>query len=205
LDRAALTARRPGESLRFLGAPRNPFCSERVQPGAIPFFLPEGQSLQSLLQTFADSGMQGQIIGPHGSGKSALLSHLALTARALGWRVCAFRSPSAPRFADASCLFADEWESHPAWRRLYLRALCRRRGIGLLVAAHRDMGFPTLWRAGITLEMTRQIADYLLDGWQVERPSDALLNDLYARHQGNLRLILFSLYDWYESCQTRRL
>lgn len=200
-----LTACRPGESLRFLGAPHNPFCSERVQPGAIPFFLPEGQSLPSLLQLLADSGMWGQIIGPHGSGKSALLSHLAQTARALGWRVCAFRSPSVPRFADASNLFADEWESYSAWRRLYLRAVCRRRGVGLLVCAHRDRGFPTLWSTGITLETTRRITDYLLDGWQAERPSDALLNDLYVRHQGNLRLILFSLYDWYESCQNLRL
>jgi hypothetical protein len=202
LDKAVLTVGAPGRSLRFHGAPSNPFCSERVKPGAIPIFLPEGQSLESLLQTFADSGMQGQILGPHGSGKSTLLNHLATAARARGWRVCAFRSPSAPRFIDASCLFADEWESHPLWRRHFLRIVCRRRGTGLLVAAHRDMGFPLLWRAEITSETTRRVVNHLLTGWQTESPSDALLKDLFQRHQGNLRLILFSLYDWYEACQT---
>ncbi len=205
MDKAVLTVGAPGRSLRFHGAPSNPFCSERVKPGAIPFFLPEGESLGSLLQTFADSGMQGQILGPHGSGKSTLLHHLAMTADALGWRVCAFRSPSAPCFADASCLFADEWESLSQWRRVLLRAACRRREVGLLVATHRDAGLPTLWRAEITPETTRRVVDHLLTDWQTESPSDALLNDLFQRHQGNLRLILFALYDWYETRRDRPL
>ena len=54
----------------------NPFSSRYVRPGAIPFFFPEDCRVELLLSRLEENGWQGEILGRHGSGKSALLAHL---------------------------------------------------------------------------------------------------------------------------------
>src|SRR5687768_16842271 len=62
----------------------NPFSTRFTRPGAIPFILPPGQSLESLVERLQQQGWWGQIIGPHGSGKSTLLASLVPVLEASG-------------------------------------------------------------------------------------------------------------------------
>ena len=62
----------------------NPFCSKRIKPGAIPFYFPEGITMDTLLEFLVLNGWCGQIIGPHGSGKSTLLAALVPRIREVG-------------------------------------------------------------------------------------------------------------------------
>jgi hypothetical protein len=83
-------------------------------------------------------------------------------------------------------------------QRTWLKWNCRRRGTGLLVTAHRDVGLPPLWTAQPSVELAQRVVARLLGqddaGWlrgeQVER--------LFAEHRGNVRELLFALYDLYE-------
>ena len=73
----------------------------------------------------------------------------------------------------------------------------------MLVTAHDDLGLPPLWRTDTSADLARRVVARLLrdcdDGWlsagQVER--------LFAAHRGNLREVLFALYDLYEQHQRR--
>ena len=75
---------------------------------------------------------------------------------------------------------------------------CIGAGAGLLVTAHGDTGLPTLWRAEPDLSLARRVVDHLLAEWESVRVPEPLLDTLFRRREGNLRLVLFDLYDWYE-------
>ena len=55
-----------------------------------------------------------------------------------------------------------------------------------------------LWRAEPDLCLARRVVDHLLAEWESVRVPEPLLNTLFRRREGNLRLVLFDLYDWYE-------
>ena len=69
-------------------AVENPFCTRRVRPGALPFLLPDDQPLPRLVDRLRRQGWWGQIIGAHGSGKSALLASLVPAIEQAGLSVC---------------------------------------------------------------------------------------------------------------------
>ena len=59
------------------GKPHNPFSSERIRPGALTYLTGEGESVDDLIDRLEGTGFRGQIVGPHGTGKSTLLADLA--------------------------------------------------------------------------------------------------------------------------------
>ena len=183
------------------GATHNPFSSARVQPGALPFFLPPGISLSELLRRFAAASRRGQIVGRHGAGKSSLLARLAQTARAEGqivWEGVAEEAERLRALSGATTLFIDGAERLPPYRFAKFRRRCIGAGAGLLVTAHRDAGLPTLWQAEPDLFLACRVVDHLLAEWESVRVPEPLLDTLFRRREGNLRLVLFDLYDWYE-------
>ena len=64
----------------------NPFCTSRIQPGATPFIFPPGDSISQLVDRLREDNWWGQIIGPHGSGKSALLATITAAVERAGRR-----------------------------------------------------------------------------------------------------------------------
>src|SRR5262249_23632578 len=81
--RGAIPARErgtcPGGPLMTAAVPPlsgNPFATRRVRPGAIPFLFPTGESVGQLLDRLRAAGWWGQVVGPHGSGKSTLVAAL---------------------------------------------------------------------------------------------------------------------------------
>jgi len=186
----------------------NPFCSRRVRPGALPYRFAAGETAAGLVRRLGRSGWRGQIVGPHGSGKSALLAALVPAIEEAGRPTFAIelhdgqrRLPLSlrrtPGLDGSTVLIIDGYEQLSHWQRFRVRRFCRRRGLGLLVTAHTAVGLPELWQTASDLELARQIVEQL----QREYPSRVTSEDVaerFARREGDMREMLFDLYDLYE-------
>jgi hypothetical protein len=197
----------------------NPFSTRYVRPGALPFFFADGQSADALVERLRASGWWGEIVGPHGSGKSALLSALAPRLDQAGRSLLIVelhdgqrRLP--PGVLDRSerpaetLLIVDGYEQLSWWSRWRLKQTCRLRGWGLLVATHRPAGLPRLATTRTDLDLARHIVAYLLgraageggSGGRAAR-ADAVTDqdviECFASSGGDLREMLFMLYDRY--------
>ena len=186
----------------------NPFCSRRVRPGGIPYLFAPGESAAELVDRLRDSGWWGQIVGPHGSGKSALLAALMPAIEAAGRRTVLIElhdgqrqmPPDFRRRLDAGCptvLIVDGYEQLSLWQRLRLRRFCRRGGMGLLLTAHAPVGLPDLCHTSVTPELAQQIVERLQRG-HPPRIAAADVAERFACQSGDLRETLFDLYDLYE-------
>ena len=193
--------------------PSNPFSTRFVRPGAMAFRFPQGQSAATLVESLAAAGWRGQIVGPHGSGKSTLVAALVAALAAASRPAAVFalhdRQRRLPRGwqrqaarAAARLVIVDGYEQLGWLGRRALNRACRRHGWGLLVTAHRDAGFPTLASTSTSLALAEQITEHLLPPGQsaIDRPCVARA---FAASRGNLREMLFALYDRYED-QARR-
>lgn len=190
----------------------NPFCSRRVRPGGIPYLFASGESAQQLVDRLRQNAWWGQVVGPHGSGKSALLAALIPAIERAGRRTLLVelhdgqrRLPlDFKRSGDLDCstvLIVDGYEQLGFWHRFRLKRFCRRRGLGLLLTAHAPVGMPDLLHTSATPELARQIVEQL----QRDHPPHVTAPDVakrFADHGGDLREVLFDLYDLYE--QRRR-
>ena len=94
-------------------------------------------------------------------------------------------------------MIVDGYEQLGWWARRKLHRQCERRKWGLVVTAHAPVGLPTLATTGTTPELAQALVERLLPG---DGPiSVADVAERFARHGGNLREILFDLYDLYEA------
>jgi hypothetical protein len=95
-------------------------------------------------------------------------------------------------------VIVDGYEQLSFWSRLRLKLVCRRRGWGLLVTAHRNVGFPTLFHTRPSLEVAQAVVRRLLAAGESNISPEAVAES-FAQCQGNLRETLFVLYDRYET------
>ena len=196
------------------GAPANPFSVRFHQPGALPFHFRENESARGLWQRFVEADRRGEIVGSHGTGKTTLLRTLEETARATGEEILTitlhngerwptallrmFTRPSPPAAPQTLILDGAEQLAPVAWQalRLGLRLRCR----GLLVTTHRPLGLPLLYRTSIDHERANWVVRQVLaqnPGLPALVGLDSLPEALQAC-RGNLREVLFRLYDLYE-------
>ncbi len=194
----------------------NPFSAHRIRPGAIPYHFPPGHTAEGLLARLEQSGWQGQIVGPHGTGKSTLLAALRPLIERRGKATLLYELHDRQRYlpvkagqeelTGGSLLIVDGYEQLSLWSRIRLRRLCRRRRLGLLVTTHRPAALPVLFRTQSSCQLALRLARELLRG---EAEGDEVIavdevSRLFAEHQGNLREVLFGLYDLYELNRQRR-
>jgi len=210
----------------------NPFSARSIRPGALPFLFPAGQSAAQLIDRLRLDHWWGEIVGPHGSGKSALVAALIPAMEAAGGHVVLvelhngqrrlphdfyraihkrgqnyFPEVSSPKrhaterkenSSDPFCVVVvDGYEQLSFLSRFWLRRCCRRRRLGLLVTAHGSVGLPELFRSAATLARAERIVSELLRG----RPQHVSMQEVaerFSRYGGNLREMLFDLYDLYE-------
>ena len=222
---------------RTTAVKRNPFRARQISPGRLPYLFPEGQHIGQVVERFISSGMRGQIIGPHGTGKSTLLENLANVLRQRDYQVHQVSlSPTPPvprrlrplrllqkdiakRHRDGPLVPSNEQPSSTCdnrliaidgcevaswWERCRFFRVARRTGWGILVTSHRDLGLPTLWKTDVTLETALRIIHAIV---ALEKPSsemtgqsrqlvrDDVVERLLAKHHGDMREVLFSLYD----------
>ncbi len=182
------------------GAVHNPFCSERVRPGSIGYLLPPNRSIECLVQDLEKTGFIGQIVGPHGAGKSTLLYSLAAELTRRGYHPKLEEAGRCERSsaAEGEIILLDSAERES---RRHLRNRARgisRAGGGLVLTTHSDLGLPTLLQASVSPGTAHLIVCALLEGWEVEPPTETVVAELLSRHEGNMRFALFELYDWFE-------
>jgi hypothetical protein len=172
----------------------NPFASDRVE--RLRYRLPEGLTWDELLQRLAALRFRAAIVGPHGHGKTTLLEELAprLTARDFRVRTVTLRQDERradwKRFRNLGrddVLFLDGAELLGPLAWLRVRLSCRRAG-GLIVTSHRPGRLPTLLECKTTPELLASLARELT-GEELET------GELFARHDGNLRLAFWEMYD----------
>jgi len=179
----------------------NPFASHRVEA------LPYRQSTMSwpdLLRRLDALGGRAALVGCKGSGKTTLMEELS---HRLAEPVVLVRIPgSDPRpnrtairqlprpVTTAHTILIDGAEQLGplAWRNILNRT---RRARRLVATLHKPGRLPTLITCTTDPELLRQLVEELA-------PNDATalqptLDDLFRRHQGNIRSCLRELYDVY--------
>lgn len=186
----------------------NPFATNRVRPGAIDYWFPAGTTCEQLVERLRENAWWGQIIGPHGSGKSTLLHTLrpALEQNGRQLREFTLRQGQRQLPADAwrgtisrtTLIVVDGFEQLGWWSRRRLQSACRRSDCGLLVTAHRNVGLPELFRVVPSPETARHLVAELLRENDPRLLSQNEVTQCFERHGGNLREMLFALYDLYE-------
>jgi hypothetical protein len=151
-----------------------------------------------------DASWCGQIVGPHGTGKTTLLAAIEPELRRMGrttitvtpgrgsWRATlasAWRRTCVP-----TQLIVDGYEQLGLLARWRLHRWCRQAGHGLLVTTHRPARLPIIYRTLSSLdtahELVRQLTEntaIVIDPQFVERA--------FRAHDGNLREVFFDLYD----------
>lgn len=188
--------------MSVLPARENPFATDRVL--TIRYRPPHGD-WDELLAKLARLDYRAAIVGPEGSGKTTLLEDLAAPLERRDFRVRRLRlSRERPRFdrvalrafwaslepRDAILFDGAEQLGRWGWRRFRFRA---RRAAGLVITSHRPRMLPTLITCRTSPELLRDIVGELYPTRAAE--FNSLLDALYAKHEGNLRLVLRELYD----------
>ena len=195
----------------------NPFASRFIRPGAIPFFDSDDFTFDGVVEALRDNGGWGQIVGPHGCGKSTLLQHLTERFETDGTTVLsfAFRESNKPNGPARSLktklaliekepggvnniqVTLDGFEQLNWWHRLRMIRICSKAGVPLLVTTHRPLNrLPIIASIELTAAIAERVTRHLFDdaGFIEKLDFGSLLN----RHNGNMREILFDLYDRYQ-------
>lgn len=191
----------------------NPFATRFVRPGAIEFLLPEGQTLDSLVDTLDLHGWRGQILGPHGTGKSTLLHSLQPVLverlRLLAWftqnngeRSLNVTEADAAQWSSQTLVIVDGYEQLGWLAKRWLTATCDRTSAGLLVTTHTDMGLPTIFATQPSATLLQEVVAELTTLTNGIISADDV-SHCYQQHAGNLREALFALYDLYELRRTQ--
>ena len=153
----------------------NPFSTRHIRPGALPYLFPSGCDARHLIERLRDQEWRGEIVGPHGSGKSSLIASLVPAAHEAGRKTLLLelhdgqrRLPVDLRRVDAPAgsmlVIVDGYEQLSAWNRWRLRRLCRQRGLGILVTSHTATGLPRLFSTSVDASLAQAVVRLLLDG-----------------------------------------
>ncbi|MEX2170114.1 MAG: hypothetical protein WD851_12455 [Pirellulales bacterium] len=187
----------------------NPFASHRTRPGVLEFCFPAGVSAESLVNQLSRHHWRGQIVGPHGVGKSTLIAALLpeLHRREICTRAVALhdgqrRLPvgflKSHNLGGKLVFIVDGYEQLSYLERLKLSWHCWLCGRGLLITTHSPaVRLMTL----LTPVPSAALMTHLMH--KLQGGSEPLVNDHAAsvsffRHGGNLREVWFDLYDQYE-------
>jgi hypothetical protein len=187
----------------------NPFATRFTRPGALPFLFDGDESAAAIVARFVAAGGRGAIVGPHGSGKSTLLETLrpALCEAGMnpivhtlhdGQRRLSREHPLPSQSNDV--LVIDGYEQLNWWGRREVRRAVQHASAGLLVTSHAAVaGLPTIFTTRPTWELSRRVVRELTPSLPALNLSEDELRRRYEQCNGNLRELLFKLYDLYES------
>jgi hypothetical protein len=176
------------------------------------FHFPAGQEESTLVERLRVNHWRGQIVGPHGTGKSTLLAALVPALEAAGRRVrfvtlhegdrrLSFSRADWNQLSDRCVLILDGYEQLGRLARWSVDLRCRRRGCGLLITTHRDLGLPLLFTTNSRLALAIELARELLPPGE-QTIQDADIEAAWRERGGNLREMLFDLYDLFELRRT---
>lgn len=183
----------------------NPFSASFTQPGEVPFCFGPGESVEALVEKVR-STQATQITGPHGSGKSTLLAALMHSLKRNRFSIehhilrdnQSRLTLESGMPASNSVFIVDGYEQLSIWSRWRLSRHIRRFDRKLIVTAHRDVGFTTLYETRVNPEIVRRVVSQLV-GDAHDYNSRELIEKLLEKHGQNLREMLFELFDIWRS------
>lgn len=190
----------------------NPFSSRFTHPDKMDFQFAPGPRLQQIMYRLWDTDCWGEIVGPHGSGKSTLIALLVKQANRFGISPHLFSLHDKQRAMPTgwkqdvwdqfepgrkTMVIVDGFEQLSRFARWRLRRTCSLKKWGLLVTAHTTVDLPTLYRTATSMQLTLLLVDSLQQGSPLSI-SPAQIEQAYQRHNGNLRLVFHDLFDQYE-------
>jgi len=199
----------------------NPFSTCFVKPGKLPLVGIDSETLSKLVDRFVESGWLGQIVGPHGVGKTTLTFAIVekllkrwsngddfesilvcrLTIDSIrstrGTEVQQIGSGEAPR----RIFVVDGIERLSQLDRMALIYHCRRKDVGLLATTHRRVfGLPELTQWKSSKQTFRNIVERLLSERADKHAiSDETTDRVFDQCEGNIRESLMCLYDIIEA------
>lgn len=174
----------------------NPFASRRIDGLSFRY---RAEDIDDLVAALTTNGGRGAVIGPHGSGKTTLVEnvadrvggeivkiHLATdTNRPLD---SAIRSLP-PVVAPTHTILLDGAEQLGPWSWWRVHRRIRTAGT-IVITSHAPGRFPTVYECSTDPELLVDlVAELAPEG------VDADLDELYQRHDGNIRLCFRELYD----------
>jgi len=182
----------------------NPFATKFVRPGRLPYLFYD-EHPQDIVAQLEQQQWHGQIVGPHGTGKSTLLHSLTphLKNAERNVELVVLTSEARPRvqidrrWAPSTQLIVDGFEQLSWWQRRQLIRRCRKKDMGLLTTSHRVLHQPTLLRTQPSLALFRSIVAKLVADHDV-MISASEIRECFLTHQPNVREMLFGLYDLVE-------
>ncbi len=185
----------------------NPFSTRYIKPGSIQFESDEIE-LSGIIRVLQICG-QGQIVGPHGSGKSTLVASLlresqfdSIEVRHLVCRsglkeIMTLQTGST---VQPQLLVIDGFEQFGWLARAAIQQFCRKQRMLLLITSHKSIaGLPVLARLSPSSEKFVELAGRL----QAQTGSRLTVNDaealqVFVECGGNMREGFMSLYDRYQ-------
>jgi len=188
---------------------RNPFTARRIAPGTLPYFFPhDDETLDALVDRFIITFLRGEIVGPHGCGKSTLLHSLATRLRERGFQPVVITLAAGQRrmpawtWPDAAdgraVLMVDGYEQLGFWERWRVNRAVKANGAGLIATKHRHGRLPLLYECLPDRQLAHRIVDSLMEGYPDGGITAEDVDCQYDTSDGDLREMLFSLYDVYE-------
>lgn len=183
----------------------NPFATCWTSPQVMKYIAADDATPCDLVERLCGCEWQGQITGPHGVGKSTLLTAMRPHAEAAGraWRQVNLYSYSARirwrdlPIAPEELLVVDGFEQLGRFTRGWVRWRCAAVGAGLLVTTHRAMPLPMLVELRPNLRTAQLVYEQLITDRETNVKIDDLV-DAFNACGGNIRETLFYLYDLHE-------
>ena len=186
----------------------NPFSASRIRPGSMPFLFAAGQRADAIVERLRQNAWWGQIVGPHGTGKSSLLAAIIPVIQQAGQQATLIELHDGQRclpgglrtighLQPPAVLIVDGYEQLSRWSRYRLKRFCKRRALGLLVTCHETVGLPELFRPVIDQALAWQVVEQLQQGRRPSVTREDLAERLEIRG-GDLREALFDMYDLYQ-------
>jgi hypothetical protein len=209
----------------------NPFSTCFTKPGQIPFIESESNQLDEIVDRFINAEYVGQIVGPHGSGKTTLTFDIQrriatqsghgihFLRKTVGENGKVLDTARRNTPADGSCstlpngnqstriLVLDGFERLPWYARTSLVHRCRVESTGLLITSHqRIRGLPVVAsRLPKPKDLLSIVHHLIRDDAQANLIfSPQRLEFIFEDNAGNLRECLMACYDEYEAncCNT---
>jgi hypothetical protein len=99
---------------------------------------------------------------------------------------------------ERTVLIVDGYEQLAWTSRLWLQGMLAARGAGTLITTHETMGFPTIWKSDLSADLAWRVVSAILAEGPPSAITPALVEKLLGHHAGNMREVLFALYDVYQ-------
>lgn len=195
------------------GKPHNPFSVQHTGPDGLAYVFSAGESAGSVADEFERHGWTGELVGPHGVGKSTLLLTLAAQAERRGLAVvrwcCNDQTMRLPhgwqRVLDCvQVCFLDGGERCVSREFHALRGACVLGKTGLVVSVHKSAGFALSRRVHVDPVVFEHLAQRLAAAVGCAIPP-GMAAAFLARRSGCAREAFADLYRAWEDDAWARL